>query len=222
MPYQSQIYFKKNRKMKPKKKPASAKAVADEALKVAKRVDRRCKPEYKRLSFQANNSAVSTSGLILSSLVMSGQGDSVSTRSGDEIRTSSIITNFVVTLHASATNTLIRCMLVHDNCPGGATATLAEILQDATVGDNIVSPINPAYRNRFYPIYDDVLTISAAAYETAHRKLYYPYRRKVIYTGTVGDVTDLDNANLLLIFIGSESTNTPTVTYFHQIRYTDS
>lgn len=217
----------KPRRKKPKfrrKYKNKSEYLARKALREVKNLKiRNPKPETKHLTIQGTSASVSTSSTIVSLLSMgSGQGLTTNTRIGDEITTTSILLNYIWAINTAATRTQVRTMLVTDNKPAGAAASLAEMLHDSTSGDNIISSLNHTYRKRFWAIYDKTHQMSDAGEQTVQAHFYMPLKRKIVYSGTVGDETDLDDYNVYLVLISTEATNQPTCTYFCQVRYRDS
>lgn len=191
--------------------------------KVYKLIKKTSPKETKHMTFQRNNTAISTSGILQDLFIMSaGQGITTNSRIGDQITTSSIIGSYHIAINASATATVVRVMLVYDNKPVGAQFSLAELLHDATVLDNLHSTVNHSFRKRFWVLYDKLHFLNISGNQIASGRFYFRKRYNVVYTGAVGDITDLDEANLCMVCIGSEASNTPQITSFVQVRYTDS
>ncbi len=190
----------------------------DLALKTAKLLN----VEYKLHTVTVASTAVTDAGTItpLSLLV---QGDTDITRNGNQVKWTSYYLHYRWRIHASAANTAVRLMIVHDKQTNQAQFALADILQSAAAQLNIFSPYNIDNVSRFNVLYDRVHSlVDVGDSAQVIRKLIKPLQLKIRYDANVGDVTDLTQDSLSLVLIGSEATNDPSITFFYRGRFIDN
>ncbi len=118
---------------------------------------------------------------------------------------------------------LDRVMVVHDKQTNQAQFNLADLLFDATVTDALFSPYNINNASRFNVLYDRLFPMSvtgnsAKIARVVHKKL----NMKTRYDANVGDITDLTQDSMALIFISNQVTNDPTVSFNYRSRFIDN
>ncbi len=195
---------------------------ASKALSVAYAVKRLVNVEFKHHNVVQQAQAVTDAGLI-TNLSLLSQGDSSTTRDGGSVKFTSLRLSYMIGIHASATLSVVRVMIVHDKQTNQAQFTLADLLFDATIVDNILSPYNINNASRFNVLYDKVHTLNIAGssgmlQRTIHRKL----NMKTRYDANVGDVTDLTQDSLSMIFISDQPTNDPNLSLNYRSRFIDN
>ncbi len=114
-------------------------------------------------------------------------------------------------------------MVIHDKQTNQAVFTLADLLFDATVADAIFSPPNINNASRFNILYDRLHTMaingnSANIARIVHKKL----NLKTRYDAAAGDITDLTQDSMALVFIGDQPTNDPAVSFNYRSRFIDN
>ncbi len=192
---------------------------ASKALYIAKKVQRMNRPEKKQAIVQATDAAMATTPTIVQLCNMS-EGDTNQKRDGGEVRFVSCTLNYLSQRHISADTTVIRIMLVHDKQTNGAIFADTDLLYDATAVDNIVSPLNLNNNHRFKVLYDRCHPV-AAANRVVCRKKFFKLNILCRYDANAGDITDLTQGSIALVFMTDETTNTPVITYNVRLRFTD-
>lgn len=151
-------------------------------------------------------------------LNLTAQGSEPYERDGNSIRMVSVQSNLKFNLHASASQTIIRCLLVLDKSPNGTGS--------ATVTDMYVSATPYSLRNvdglrRFKVLKDFHIRLDSSDPE----KMAMIYRKlnvKVKYNNSAGNPTSIENGLLQWVFISDETTFAPTISYNNRVRFIDN
>lgn len=191
------------------------------ALKIAQYLKSVLNVEFKEHNVQATAEALPTTGII-TQLTNIAQGDTKSTRDGDQVKLTQIYVNGIIQKHASATATSVRILLVMDKQTNGAIYTLADLLEDTSASDNIVSANNLDNKFRFKVLYDKVFNVSNSGESRRKYKIFKKLPIKIRYDGNAGDITDITSWSLSLVAIADEATNTPGHTFFARLRFVDN
>ena len=137
------------------------------------------------------------------------QGNTEITRVGNSVLAASFFIRGRVNIHAGATNTHVRLMIVRDKSQDGTDPTIAELSEDST---NIDSPLNMDNSHRFDMIRDRIYRLDSQGPIERSFKIYVPMmkgrKRHIKYTG--GATTDTGENNLYVLAISDEATNAPT------------
>ncbi len=196
---------------------------ASKALTMARHLKSMINVEYKHHNVQLLNTAVTDAGLISNVSFLTSTGNTSQDRDGGQVKWTSFRLAYGIFISTSATKSYFRVMVVHDKQTNQAQFTLADLLFDATVFDNIFSPYNINNASRFNVLYDKVHALSINGdsgniYRVINRKLNIKMR----YDASAGDVTDLSQDSLSLLFIASETTNDPVIQFNYRGRFVDN
>lgn len=165
------------------------------------------------------NSTVSTSPGSLN-LVGIGQGDDENQRQGNSILARYLHLRFDITIHASATNTFLRMVLVCDKQQTADTSpTFSDIFDTSTVSA-VIGPLNKNTVGRYSIMFDRVFKLDNQAHPNIFKKMYFKLYRHVRYNGTA--TTDVQKNGMWLFYVSNEATNTPTLTLQSRIGYHDN
>ncbi len=221
MPYKKRYYNKRSSRPGYKACGKMVYSDAKKALAIARGVKSLINVEYKFLDNHANLAASGMSATILDLPIMA-QGDTANTREGNSIKLTKCILNGNIIQHSSATNSIVRLMLVWDAQANGAAPAIADILEDSTATDNIISPYNVPFKKRFFVLWDKVfpLTANGGGVKAYHKVVNLNHH--VRYNGNAGTVADLTSGNLAFIHFSNEPTNTPSLTHWERIRFIDN
>ncbi len=192
---------------------------ASKALYIAKKVQRMNRPEKKQAIQQATDTTMSDAGTIVQLCNMQ-EGDTNQKRDGGQVRFVSATLNYLVQRNASADTSVVRIMLIQDKQTNGAIFALSDLLFDATIVDNIVSPLNLNNARRFKVLYDKQHAV-AANNRVVLRKKFLKLNIPVRYDANAGLITDLTQDSLALVFITDEPSLVPVITYNVRLRFTD-
>ncbi len=177
--------------------------------------------EYKHHNIQGIATSITDAGILTNCSLLS-QGDNSTTRDGGSVKFTSLRFAYNIKMNASATNTTVRIMIVHDKQTNQAQFALADLLFDATTVDNIQSPPNINNASRFNILYDRLHTLSAASTTNVQRVIHKKLNMKTRYDAAVGDITDLTQDSISLVFIADEVTNDPGITFNYRSRFIDN
>lgn len=166
---------------------------------------------------QGNSSiSLSTSGTVIP-LTSIAQGDTASGRTGNSILVRNVMIRIASAMHASATNTFFRFMLVQDmQQQGDTTPAVTDILESSTY----LSPLATANVGRFKVLWSKTLKSTAAGSTSLLIDKYWKVYSHVRYNGTAS--TDINKNGYYLLMLSSEAANTPTVVYQFKVGYHDN
>lgn len=158
----------------------------------------------------------STSGAV-TSLASIAQGDTLVQRNGNSILAKYLGIRYTVNMNASATNTILRTILVKDLQQVSDTApTLGDVLQDVTVN----SFLDYKFPGRFSVLMDKTIQLSANGRNGHMEKINIPLNTHIKYNGTAS--TDIQKNGLYLMFVSNESANVPTISGASRLHYYDN
>ncbi len=174
--------------------------------------------ERKFIDTQILNTAMSATGTItqLTNLTI---GNTDTTRIGSKVTVVGVLLTY---LQNSDITTNTRVMLVQDKQTNGAVYIPADVLQDVTAQDMIVSPRNSDNKRRFRVWLDKNHSFSVAGTGTRYFKKFYKMNLPIRYDSNAGTIADL-TSNSLSLLISTETAGAGVVnTVFARIFYTDS
>ncbi len=174
--------------------------------------------EAKFIDTQIVNTAMAATGTI-TQLTNIGQGGSAFDRVGNKITVIGVLLTYIQNSDIS-TNT--RVLLVHDKQTNGAIYTAAELLQDASAQDIIVSPKYIDFKRRFKCISDKNYSFSVNGSNTRFFKRFYKVNIPLRYDANAGDITDLQSSSLSLL-VATETAGAAVVnTIYVRVYFSDS
>ncbi len=196
--------------------------VASTALSTAMAIKRLMNVEIKNFDTQLLGVAVTDTPLI-TQLTNIPVGDSTNQRDGSQCKMVGVRLTYLLNRNASGTNaTFIRVMLVIDKQTNQAIYLTSDLLEDATSGDNIVSPRNLDNLKRFTILYDRTHILSATGGDGAKFNKYFKKDLLLRFDASTSAIADLTQSSLSLWAVGSEPTNDPTITAFVRVRFVDN
>ena len=195
---------------------------AQKAVRMAGKALSLMNVEYKHHDVQISATGVSTTPII-TELTNLSQGDTSSTRDGDSIKATAIMLRGICAISPVASTSQYRVMLVQDKQTNGALFTPADLLEDTTAGDNLISPLNLDNKYRFRVLYDKLHTLSVnGGNESIKWSKYINLNQHFRYGSNAGTIADLNTNSLALVTISNEPTNTPNQTVYSRLRYVDN
>jgi len=152
------------------------------------------------------------------------QGDTIQTRTGNLTRVVSWLVKFTVKNNVTASDDMqLRVLLVLDKQTNGAIFTPANLLNDTTINDSMVSPLQLNSRMRLKILRDKVYNLSPGGSNNVEfKKFYLKFNLPLVYEANNGTIADLRSNSLSVAFFSTEATDGPTVTFFSRIRFVDS
>lgn len=173
-----------------------------------------------KIADTANAPVVSNAGAVT---LLSGvaQGDGDFQRNGNQIKAHSSYFRGLLAINGTATRTFCRVMIFFDKESRGAAPGVTDVLQVASVE----SPLNIENAGwRFVIIHDKTYALSINGPETKTTVLFKDFGLKhhIRYLSAGGAAADQGTNAIWLLLISNEVTNTPTVTYYHRLRFYDN
>lgn len=195
---------------------------AKKALAIALATKRLLNVEVKNHDVQTSALNVTTTPVVLQ-ITNIAQGDSTNQRDGSQCKVTQLELRFQVLLNGSSTRSSFRLMVVCDKQTNQAVYTAADVLQDITSTDMIVSPINLDNKHRFQ-IIDDIITHVGDGGDGRIKqfKKFYNMSKIIRFDNAAGAITSLTQSSLSLLFVSTEGTNGPLIQLFSRIRYIDN
>lgn len=194
---------------------------AARALAMAKGIKRLINVEIKNFDNQQTAVLITDTPAIiqLSNIAI---GDTTNSRDGSQCKMIGVDLNFTLFQNASAVLTYVRIMLVIDKQTNQAIYTAADLLEDVTQKDAIVSPRNLDNLKRFTVLYDRVFELCVNGDCGAVVKKYFKKDVLLRYDGSTPSIADLTQSSLSLFQVGSEATNDPSIVSFVRLRFIDN
>lgn len=181
------------------------------------------RPEVKYLDIQIGTSAVPVAilndGTNMTAINTPSSGTASTNRIGAVICSKSVYYQFVLNMGTAAAPIVVRHMLIWDRQSNGALPALSDILQNVTVGQVVLSPMNLFNRERFVVLADDRITMSPNADIITYTKGY----RTVNQNSTFSAATTPTTGCLFVLFASDEAagTSAPTVYGTWRFRFLD-
>lgn len=201
-----------------KKKPASAKVIAESALRQVKQLKREVEPKYVDLD---TSTTVSTSGTIIY-LHTIPEGDSDGARSGALINAKSVHGNMKLTIHGSATQTVVRLALVRVRDVNGGTPTISQCWSSGGTVGGTLALRNLQEAERYKVLWDKKVTLNSVSQPEKLVKFYQKLNSiKMRFNNTAGGNAECEGYGYFLFMISDEATNVPTVLYTTRFVFTD-
>jgi hypothetical protein len=179
--------------------------------------------ETKFLDTNVPSYTVSTTGS-MTPISEIAQGLTSTTRVGDSLRIQHIEVRGRVQVNTSATNSLVRVMLVRDLDGYGTAPTVADVLEvNASVGAPL-SPEKFAKRERFSILFDELICVqSAISTGTAMIPFTFmtTHQGHILYLGSTAAPASDGKGSVYLLAVSDEATDLPTVAFISRILFTD-
>lgn len=147
------------------------------------------------------------------------QGDAQTQRQGLQITIKSLAMRFNVKLGAlEADGTCLRLMVVLDRRPAGANAAITDML----VADTVLSPYltTGLSKGRFQFLMDKTMDFSAQEGEKSG-KFFLKRNINVEFDANVGDITDVQKNNFLVVGLSKGNAAAITINYSFIFKFTD-
>lgn len=165
----------------------------------------------------SNTTALSSAGSVI---LLSGvaQGTTDITRIGNSLIFQDLVFNYDIEASNLVFTTNVRVMLIIDKELDGALPTAANILQAV----NVRSPMNMDFSKRFVVLKSKNHAFSLNGSSTVAKKIYVKLPFHGYYDGATAAVGDCKENQILLLLVSDQPTNTPSISYYSRIKFTDS
>ncbi len=149
------------------------------------------------------------------------QGTNYTERIGNSIKMQRIEVRGRIFKNASASNSVIRILLVRDLDGYGSVPAVTDIME--TVGSSAApcTQYDWLNRKRFSILFDEFLTLSSTGDSGAVFEVHLPHEGHIQYLGTTAAAASDGKGSMYMLFISDETTNTPTYTFSSRIVFTD-
>lgn len=198
----------------------SAMGMAGTALKGFWQLKKLINAEFKNFDVPAAGFGAVTTGGTIQSLSQIAEGDDFGQRTGRSILGKSIYVMGTLSMNASAFNSCLRFILFYDTQYNGAMPVVTDVLASA----NWLSPlnINTISSQRFKIIWDKMFDMQQNGRQGYTFKKYFKLNHHLKYNATTGTAASGLSGQVLVLLIGSEVTNTPSINYSSRLRYVDN
>ncbi len=228
MPYAVQRHGKKQRKRgKRGSAPPSGDSLAAygrDAWSLAKRtaaglneIRKLINVEEKYIDYNFTSNPTQTGTVDYVSAII--QGTDVNQRLGDSIKLQHIEFNYGVT--ASGADAFVRVLLVRDMENGGASPSVANILEVNGTAKTVFSSKNFLNRNRFAVLYDETTTLTALSDTRCSYKVTIPIEKHVKYRGSSAAAGSAAEGSLYWITTTDLTTLQPAIPVYMRLTFTD-
>ncbi len=195
---------------------------AHKAMQIATKVARYLNVEFKFLDTQLTFENITTPATVIQ-LTNIPQGDTESSRDGSQVKLTRINVKYAISVSADGASNFVRVMLVLDTQTNGAIYSVADLLQDNTIDDNLVSALNLANKFRFKVLYNKVHVLSDnASNAKIYREIFKNLDLQLRYSDTSNTITDLNTNSLSMVFLSEQTTTGPKMSFFARVRYVDN
>lgn len=146
-------------------------------------------------------------------------GDTSITREGQSIKMINLFLRAYITMHASATTTQVRLMIILDTQPNAAAMTAAELLASTS---NILSPLTIGYGSRFKILIDKLFRLDTNKLNLEYKHFMKLGMHTKYNTSNNGTIADITKNSLYLMLVSDQATNTPNVSFWNRLRFIDN
>ncbi len=159
--------------------------------------------ESKFIDLTVATAALPSALTIIQPVHLIQRGDQAFQRNGDSITLTSFQARFMLSTNTAGDNNIVRFLVVVDKQCNGVLFTAAELFDDATVDDILVSPYNLDNKHRFRVLCDQYVSINDAGSANHIWKVYKKMNMKIRYDASAGAITDITSNNVYLCFVGN-------------------
>ncbi len=162
----------------------------------------------------------SSSGAVVN-LTQIAQGDNINSRQGNKVRLKHIKCAGVVTLHASATDSRVRMLIVRDNNGSTAQPAITDLFGTVAIFAANQPKLGDAQANsRFSVLWDRMVIMDAGHGLTQQFSMSQTLDHHCFFTGSA--TTDEGKGALYLFIASNEATNDPIVNASSNVKYIDN
>ncbi len=222
MPYRRKYNRKSNGRPGYRKCAKMVYGDASKALSMARHLKSMLNVEFKNHDVSVVGGTIIDGAGFINQLTNIPQGDGTSARDGANVKITSIYCKLLIDIHASATTSQVRLLLVEDKQTNQAIYTAADLLQTVVNIQSIVSPKNLDNQFRFNVLHDKVYTLSATGTTSKYITIYKKVSKRLRFDASTPSIADLRSSSYSLLWISNEPTNAPGVSAEFRLRYVDN
>lgn len=144
-------------------------------------------------------------------------GTAENQRIGEKVVNSNLIINYVAKIHASATATLAKLVVVYDKKPEIASAAWSAVM----LADTPLSQLNKDNGDRFIILAVRTFPLGSTSSQTLCGKIYIPLNKvHSDWNSTTG--SDFEKGEIKVMALSDEGTNQPTLAITTRLNYYDN
>ncbi len=196
-------------------------STATKALILAHGIKKLMNVEFKFHDVQTTQTDITTTANIIQ-LTNIPQGDISESRDGAQVKVTRLQIKYQLRGHVNAVTTLVRCIVVKDSQTNQAIYAIADLLQDTTANDSIVSMLNLDNKYRFTVLYNKVHQFQNSGHNNNYTEIIKDLDLRLRFDASTPSIADLTSASLSIIFISDQASNSPLLTLFSRVRYVDN
>jgi hypothetical protein len=171
--------------------------------------------EIKSNFFNKSNTAVTPTGFS-DSIFAPVQGLTSKHRVGNSVKLVGLKMNYILKMHASATQTNVRVIVLFDRQANTSTISIGGLLENNSSVDSF---IENHVRYRIVKLYDRTHSFSISSTQGGLFKIYKKLDKIIKFDGSTGSPT---KNGLVVLVISDEATNSPTIEYRTNMKYIDN
>ncbi len=198
----------------------SAVSIASKALALSYGIKKLMNVEFKFHDVVQTDTAQNQTASIIQ-LTNIPQGDTSETRDGAQVKLTRLQIKYTISA-GTADVTFVRCIVVHDSQTNQAIYGIADLLQDTTASDSIVSMLNLDNKYRFSILYNKVHSFSNTGNKAVYKEFMKDLDMRIRFDASTPSIADLTSSSLSIVFIANIGSNTPSITLFARVRYVDN
>jgi len=157
----------------------------------------------------------------IASLSQLVQGLDINQRVGDSIRLQHIRVFGTWVVNASATGSACRIIIFRDLAQNGTPPSVSDVLAASSGVQGVNAPVKAINVDRFAILFDNVTCVSTNGDQQLAFSFDVAHNGHIRYLGTTAAAASEGRGTLYLLNISDEASNTPTVSWYSRIKYTD-
>lgn len=196
--------------------------IASQALNIALATKKLLNVEYKATTTNGVALAIPDGVGTITQFTNMVEGNTATTRTGNQIKVTSLQFRAEVVLHASAVNTMFSIFIIRDNQTNEAVYETSDFLASTANAISVISPTNFNNQSRFRVLKRWTFTLNQDSNSTRILKLFMKLQEIIRYDGNTGDIEDLTKNSISMLVISDQPTNVPAMTFHMRLRYVDN
>lgn len=174
-------------------------------------------PEYKFLEWTNTTFQPSTTPQVFGDPSWLAAGTSDTTRTGNQIKVTSIQAKILITRNTSATLTQVRCVFFYAVAPNGSLPSFTQVFES----NDVNSYINKDYGIDYKILFDKVYLLDVY-HPQKEIQIYEKMQHHIKYLDSNAGDSSMGNGAIYFACISNEATNTPIVKIRTRMRYLDN
>ncbi len=197
--------------------------IAKKALFIAAKAKALLNVEFKCIDSVFSNQQIDSATPTISLITNVAQGDTATTRDGNQIKLTQVVINMLFTV--VGTNTGMRYLLVHDKQTNGAAFVIGDLLASNGTQQSLVSGLNIDNKYRFRILADKKFTLTnSGSNRKVTKKIFIPNLNiRMRFDGGSNSITDVTSSSLALVVLSEDTgASAPLMSAFIRVRFVDN